>query len=147
MDTSKEYGPHKYADQDGTSDCEFRCGCWAGPTRSGSKLLGVSAFGECPNNPLDGTRLGGTQDHEVVVERRFRKLEKELYEAKEKLRQIDPATLKLTEKAQAAERDLSDLRMKLVNSVVPGFPMDILESGLEIKKRNEGFKEALRKAQ
>lgn len=43
----KEFGPHKYADHDGTSDCQYGCGCWMGPSRSGGK---VDPFGACPNN-------------------------------------------------------------------------------------------------
>lgn len=45
----KKFGPHKYADHDGTSDCEYGCGCWMGPCRSGGD---VDPFGMCPNNPL-----------------------------------------------------------------------------------------------
>jgi len=43
----KKFGKHKYADHDGTSDCEYGCGCWMGPSRSGGK---VDPFGPCPNN-------------------------------------------------------------------------------------------------
>jgi len=46
----KEFGPHKYADHDGTSDCKYGCGCWMGPSRSGGK---VDPFGPCPNNPKE----------------------------------------------------------------------------------------------
>ena len=42
-----KYGPHIYAD-DGTSDCELKCGCWMGASRSGGP---VDPFGPCPNNP------------------------------------------------------------------------------------------------
>jgi len=45
---STKFGPHKYADHDGTSDCQYSCGCWMGPCRSGGK---VNPFGACPNNP------------------------------------------------------------------------------------------------
>lgn len=38
---------HKYADHDGTSDCENGCGAWMGPFRSGAPT-GVDPFGECP---------------------------------------------------------------------------------------------------
>jgi len=44
----KKFGKHKYAEHDGTSDCEYGCGCWMGPCRSGGK---VDPFGPCPNNP------------------------------------------------------------------------------------------------
>ncbi len=45
---SKKFGPHKYIDCDGTSDCEYKCGCWMGPSRSGGP---VDPFGACPKNP------------------------------------------------------------------------------------------------
>lgn len=35
---SKKFGPHKYIDCDGTSDCEYGCGCWMGPARSGGPV-------------------------------------------------------------------------------------------------------------
>ena len=44
----KKFGPHQYADHDGTSDCKYGCGCWMGPFRSGGK---VNPDGACPNNP------------------------------------------------------------------------------------------------
>jgi len=33
-----------------TSDCEYNCGCWMGPSRSGGPN-GIDPFGKCPNNP------------------------------------------------------------------------------------------------
>ena len=44
----KKFSPHKYADHGGTSDCQYGCECWMGPSRSGGK---VDPFGPCPNNP------------------------------------------------------------------------------------------------
>ncbi len=44
-----DFGPHKYADHDGTSDCRYGCGCWIGPTRSGAPA-GVNPLGKCPQN-------------------------------------------------------------------------------------------------
>lgn len=44
-----DFGNHKYADHDGTSDCKHGCGCWMGPTMSGSPI-GVDPFGKCPMN-------------------------------------------------------------------------------------------------
>ena len=44
----KKFSSHKYADHDGTSDCQYGCGCWMGSSRSGGK---VDPFGPCPNNP------------------------------------------------------------------------------------------------
>lgn len=46
-----KFGPHQYADHDGTSDCAHGCGCWMGPARSGGPD-GVDPFGECPKNPM-----------------------------------------------------------------------------------------------
>lgn len=40
------HGPHLY-DENGTSDCAYGCGCWAGPSRSGGP---VNPFGACPKN-------------------------------------------------------------------------------------------------
>ncbi|NQV00983.1 MAG: hypothetical protein HQ537_02595 [Parcubacteria group bacterium] len=77
-----DYGPHAYADHDGTSDCEYRCGCWAGPARSGGPI-GISPFGHCPNNPLDGQKQSNNNDYEDCVNGRIQKLESELYEAKQ----------------------------------------------------------------
>ena len=42
------FGPHGYVD-DGTSDCSFGCGCWAGVCRSGGP---VDPLGPCPLNPI-----------------------------------------------------------------------------------------------
>ena len=52
--------PHKYPGAPGhnpdnlgdcfTSDCEYGCGCWAGPSRSGGPD-GVNPFGNCPKHP------------------------------------------------------------------------------------------------
>ena len=42
------FGSHDYGDHDGTEDCRYGCGCWAGPTRSGGP---VNPFGPCPRNP------------------------------------------------------------------------------------------------
>ena len=43
-----KFGGHNYLNMDGTSDCQHKCGCWMGPSRSGGK---VNPFGACPNNP------------------------------------------------------------------------------------------------
>lgn len=47
---SEKFGPHKYIDCDGTSDCEYKCGCWMGPSRSGGP---VDPWGACPKNPKE----------------------------------------------------------------------------------------------
>lgn len=46
---AKKFGPHSY-DEDGTSDCAHKCGCWMGPAASGGP---VNPFGACPNNPKE----------------------------------------------------------------------------------------------
>lgn len=46
----KKFGPHKYPDEDCTSDCTFGCGCWMGPSNSGGD---VDPFGACPKNNKD----------------------------------------------------------------------------------------------
>lgn len=47
---ARKFGPHHYPDApDGTSDCKYGCGCWAGPHNSGGP---VDPFGACPKNPL-----------------------------------------------------------------------------------------------
>ena len=44
----EKYGSHCYPGApDLTSDCEYECGCWAGPFRSGGP---VSPWGPCPKN-------------------------------------------------------------------------------------------------
>jgi len=44
-----KFGEHKYRGAPHyTSDCEYECGCWAGPHRSGGP---VNPFGPCPKNP------------------------------------------------------------------------------------------------
>jgi len=47
-----KFGAHNYGDEDGTSDCEYGCGCWMGPCRSGGP---VNPFGACPENPISKT--------------------------------------------------------------------------------------------
>lgn len=43
-----KFGGHDFGDDDGTSDCKYKCGCWMGPAMSGGP---VNPFGACPNNP------------------------------------------------------------------------------------------------
>ena len=85
-----DYGPHEYADHDGTSDCKHGCGCWAGPARSGGPT-GISPFGHCPNNPFDGQKQSGNDDYEDCVNGRIQKLESELYEAKQSVKLVEQA--------------------------------------------------------
>jgi len=88
-DYSKEYGPHKYARHDGTSDCEYGCNCWAGPANSGGPVGLDPLGGECPKNPKDGKLVGGSVDYQIVVTRRIRKLESDLYDAREKAEELE----------------------------------------------------------
>ena len=84
LDYTKEYGPHKYKDHDGTSDCKHGCGCWAGPANSGGPVGLNPLNGECPGNPKDGNLIGGKSDYEIVVERRIRALESKLFKTRER---------------------------------------------------------------
>jgi hypothetical protein len=56
---SKKFGPHGYADHDGTSDCRFDCGCSMGPNSSSGP---VNPFGACPNNPKDDTAARAAEE-------------------------------------------------------------------------------------
>ncbi|MCX6786909.1 MAG: hypothetical protein NTY93_00040 [Candidatus Kaiserbacteria bacterium] len=94
--SKKEYGKHEYPNQEGTSDCRFDCGCWAGPARSGGPL-GLDPFGACPGNPKDGQLLGGKDDYENVVTYRILDLESRVYEAEELLKKVSPSKIKLAE--------------------------------------------------
>lgn len=111
-DTNKEYGPHKYAGHDGTSDCEFQCGCWMGPTRSGG-LLGIDPGGTCPHNPLDGKLLGGKEDYESVVEQRILRLSSRATTAEAKLRAVESDKQELAEELAKTRQDLSKARFRL----------------------------------
>ena len=114
-DLRKEYGQHKYAGHDGTSDCKYECGCWMGPARSGGPL-GVDPFGECPGNPKDGKPLGGKSDYEVVVERRISGLEHRAYAAEQKLKSVSPSKLKLAEELESVRKELLE-RNQLLREV------------------------------
>lgn len=88
-DYNKEYGSHKYSDDiHHTSDCKYGCGCWMGPAMSGGPA-GVSPFGDCPKNPINGKLLGGNADQDVVIERRIRKLESEAYHATQRADELE----------------------------------------------------------
>jgi hypothetical protein len=77
----EDFGNHRYASHRGTSDCEYGCGCWMGPARSGSKHAGVAPGGKCPNNytkelPLDfGKPLSNEQILFDFVNSRIQQLE------------------------------------------------------------------------
>jgi len=99
-DYTKEYGEHDYGNQQGTYNCKHHCGCWMGPARSGGPV-GVDPFGECPGNPKDGKLVGGSADYEIVVTRRIRGLEKQLYDTQQELE--DLRKIKVMPKAKLAE--------------------------------------------
>jgi len=71
-----------------------------GPARSGGPV-GVDPFGECPGNPKDGNRLSGFGDREVVITRRIRNLEKQLYDTQQELEEL--REIKKTPKAKLAQ--------------------------------------------
>jgi hypothetical protein len=84
----KKFGGHHYPfAPDRTSDCEYGCGCWAGPNRSGGPG-GLDPFGECPNNPEDGVRRGGEIDRDQVINDRIQELERKAAGAKGELRKL-----------------------------------------------------------
>lgn len=101
----KEYGEHKYADHGRTSDCEHGCECWMGPFNSGGPV-GLNPFGECPNNPKDGERLGGERDYQLVVNRRIRNLEARAHGAEDLLKQVEPGTIELAKQLQDVKDQL-----------------------------------------
>ncbi|MBI4709442.1 MAG: hypothetical protein HY764_04550 [Candidatus Portnoybacteria bacterium] len=108
-----DYGPHKYADHDGTSDCEFGCGCVMGPTRSRGPA-GISPFGKCPNNPIDGERQPGKDDYEDCVNGRIAELEGNLSEAKKAVIMVGQAKkeskISLVKEQGELLKENSDLR-------------------------------------
>ncbi len=103
--SSKEYGGHHYLNQDGTSDCEYGCGCWMDPTRSGGPT-GLDPFGECPQNPKDGDHLCGNADYDYVVTKRIRDLESRLYEAENRLKRVRPTKVKLADELASARKKI-----------------------------------------
>ena len=109
-DYNKEYGSHKYARHDGTSDCEYGCDCWAGPANSGGPIGLDPLGGECPKNPKDGKLIGGNADYDIVVTRRIRKLESNLYNAQERVEElegiVDLKKRELLKKLKKAEKEL-----------------------------------------
>ncbi len=85
-----DYGPHDYGEGGGTSDCKYGCGCWMGPARSDGPP-GIDPFGHCPDNPVDGQRQPGKEDYEDCVNGLIKKLESELYAAKESVKIVETA--------------------------------------------------------
>ncbi|MFA6227215.1 MAG: hypothetical protein WC631_01940 [Candidatus Paceibacterota bacterium] len=105
----KKYGPHKYADHGGTSDCEHKCGCWMGPSRSGGPV-GINPFGQCPGNPLDGQKLGGKEDYELVVDQRIADLEQRVWKAEEALKKVRPSKKKIVDELEQAKKKLAEAK-------------------------------------
>jgi hypothetical protein len=103
----KEYGRHKYADHDGTSDCEYGCGCWMGPTHSGGPT-GLDTFGACPKNPKDGKLLGENVDYDYVVTKRIQNLRSLLNLAEDRLELVSPSKAKLADELAAAKTELAE---------------------------------------
>ena len=96
-DLNKEYGPHEFVD---TSDkCIHGCGCWLGLGDSGGPI-GLGPSGKCPNNPKDGKRLAGDQDHRNVVEQLIYSLNLQIQETKTKFQKTEEE-LKIETQASA----------------------------------------------
>ncbi len=85
LDYDKKYGPHKYEDHGGISDCKHGCGCSTGPATSDGPVGLNPLSGECPRNPKNGNLIGGNSDYEIVVTRRIMALESKLFEARERV--------------------------------------------------------------
>ncbi|MEK9184750.1 MAG: hypothetical protein AAB866_01115 [Patescibacteria group bacterium] len=103
----KEYGKHKYPNPDGTSDCQYGCGCWMGPSRSGGPT-GLDPFGICPKNPVDGILFGGAADYDNVVTERIRSLESKLHRAEERLKRVSPSKAKLADELATTKAELAE---------------------------------------
>ena len=62
----EDFGSHKYADHEGTSDCAHGCGCWAGPFSSGGPAGVDPLGGKCPGNikraPTSSGRVLGEKE-------------------------------------------------------------------------------------
>lgn len=102
----KEYGVHKYAKDEGTSDCQHGCGCWMGPVRSGGPA-GLDPFGTCPKNPKDGKLIGGQGDYDHVVAERIRNLSSRLYKAEDLLKRVSPKKTELAVELASVKAELN----------------------------------------
>ncbi|MEK7213735.1 MAG: hypothetical protein AAB637_01285 [Patescibacteria group bacterium] len=105
----KEYGPHSYLkENDGTGDCTYGCGCWAGPSRSGGPLGLDPIHGLCPKNLLEGEPSEDeNHDYEAVVMRRIEALELRAYKAEEALKKVAPDKLELARQLEKAKKELA----------------------------------------
>lgn len=112
----KEYGPHEYA-KNGTSNCKYKCGCWAGDCNSGGPVGLDPIGGRCPANPLDGKPLGGNRDHEYVVTERINTLHTNLSTARDRIKELEdaaiPSKTALAKKVRVLEEGLQKAEQKL----------------------------------
>jgi len=115
-DYLKEYGPHQYRD-DGMGKCQNGCGCYMASAHSGGPI-GLDPFGECPNNPKNGNLFGGNADHEIVVERRIRRLSSELSSAQAELystkKLVGQSVLSVSRKLKRSRENEKRLKDKLL---------------------------------
>ncbi len=77
--------------------------------------MGLDPFsGECPNNPKSGQRLPGNADYEIVVTRRIRGLESEVYNLRERAEKAEKRAgvkkTELAEKLEAAEKKIESYK-------------------------------------
>ena len=103
----KEYGKHQYADLGGTSNCDYGCGCWMGPARSGGPT-GLDPFGACPKNPTDSKLLGGQDDYDYVVNSRINELTSRVRQLESQLDQVSPGDIILAEELAKTKIELGD---------------------------------------
>ena len=130
-DYSRKYGPHEYSNSDGTGDCD--CGCWMGDSRSHGPI-GVDPFGECPANPKDGHLVGGSADHEIVVERRIRKLTSVLSNAEKRAKDAE----EVAEKGAAIMQKERDSANEKLRSLV--WTLKNLHETMTVTLKNHGVK-------
>lgn len=130
----KEYGPHEMPDGwdgDSTADCIHGCGYSCGPSRSGGAFPGDNLVGyPCPNNPVNGQKLGGDRDKIAVLAQaaaryaeKARSHEHLLKEANNRLGegaiQMAGHRDKLLKEGQRINHLLDDLRMTRVDLTPP----------------------------
>ena len=101
----KKYGGHKYPDHEGTSDCEYGCGCWMGPCRSGGPT-GLDPHGTCPKNPKDGKLIGENVDYDYVVTERIQSLTSRLHDVETRLKRVSPTKTKLADELAKVKAEL-----------------------------------------
>jgi len=119
-DYTRKYGSHDYGENvQGTVNCKFGCGCWAGPARSNGPLGLNPLGGECPNNPESGSRLPGNADYEIVVTRRIQCLEKAVYELRKRAEKAEKRVgfkkAELADKLEVAEGKIKGFKSAFQN--------------------------------